>query len=168
MSKTNRTKLLLDISTFAAFLVAMDPRTSGIAIHEWLTIALGATVVVHLLLNWNWIVEVTKRLFAKGKGLNGARTNYILNWLLFVDGILIMLSGIMISEAVVPAFGLALPMNFAWRSLHDLSANISLLLMGLHITLHWNWIVSTFKRMVLRREAKPITVLSMESKEVKA
>jgi hypothetical protein len=168
MSKTNRTKLLLDISTFAAFLVAMDPRTSGIAIHEWLTIALGATVVVHLLLNWNWIVEVTKRLFAKGKGLNGARTNYILNWLLFVDGILIMLSGIMISEAVVPAFGLTLPMNFAWRSLHDLSANISLLLMGLHITLHWNWIVSTFKRMVLRRGAKPITVLSMESKEVKA
>ncbi|MCX6059356.1 MAG: DUF4405 domain-containing protein [Chloroflexi bacterium] len=168
MSKTNRTKLLLDISTFAAFLVAMDPRTSGIAIHEWLTIALGATVVVHLLLNWNWIVEVTKRLFAKGKGLNGARTNYILNWLLFVDGILIMLSGIMISEAVVPAFGLTLPMNFAWRSLHDLSANISLLLMGLHITLHWNWIVSTFKHMVLRRETKPVTVLSMESKEVKA
>ena len=168
MSKTNRTKLLLDISTFAAFLVAMDPRTSGIANHEWLTIALGATVVVHLLLNWNWIVEITKRLFAKGKGLNGARTNYILNWLLFVDGILIMLSGIMISEAVVPAFGLTLPMNFAWRSLHDLSANISLLLMGLHITLHWNWIVSTFKRMVLRRGAKPITVLSMESKEVKA
>ena len=168
MSKTNRTKLLLDISTFVAFLIAMDPRTSGIANHEWLTIALGATVVVHLLLNWNWIVEITKRLFAKGKGLNGAHTNYILNWLLFVDGILIMLSGIMISEAVVPAFGLALPMNFAWRSLHDLSANISLLLMGLHITLHWNWIVSTFKRMVLRRGAKPITVLSMESKEVKA
>jgi hypothetical protein len=168
MSKQNRTKLLLDIFTFVAFLIAMDPHTSGITIHEWLTIALGATVVVHLLLNWSWIVEVTKRLFAKGKGLNGARTNYILNWLLFVDGILIMLSGIMISEAVVPAFGLTLPMNFAWRSLHDLSANFSLLLMGLHITLHWNWIVSTFKRMVLRRESKPVTVLSMESKEVKA
>ena len=168
MSKTNRTKLLLDISTFVAFLVAMDPRTSGIAIHEWLAIALGATVVVHLLLNWNWIVEITKRLFAKGTGLNGARTNYILNWLLFIDGILIMLSGMMISEAVVPALGLTLPMNFAWRSLHDLSANISLLLMGLHLTLHWNWIVSTFKRMIGRREAKPVTVLAMESKEVKA
>ncbi len=168
MSKTNRTKLLLDISTFVAFLIAMDPRTSGIAIHEWLAVALGATIVVHLLLNWNWIVEITKRLFAKGKGLNGARTNYILNWLLFVDGILIMVSGIMISESVVPALGLTLPMNFAWRSLHDLSVNISLLLMGLHLTLHWNWIISTFKRMIGRREAKPVTVLTMESKEVKA
>ena len=168
MSKQNRMKLLLDISTFVAFLIAMDPRTSGVAIHEWLTIALGATVVVHLLLNWNWIVEVTKRLFAKGKGLNGARTNYILNWLLFIDGILIMLSGIMISETVVPAFGLSLPLNFAWRSLHDLSANISLILMGLHITLHWSWIVSTFKRMVLRREGNPVSALVIEGKKVKA
>ena len=168
MSKQNRMKLLLDISTFVAFLIAMDPRTSGVAIHEWLTIALGATVVVHLLLNWNWIVEVTKRLFAKGKGWNGARTNYILNWLLFIDGILIMLSGIMISETVVPAFGLSLPLNFAWRSLHDLSANISLILMGLHITLHWSWIVSTFKRMVLRREVNPVSALVIEGKEVKA
>lgn len=168
MSKTNRTKLLLDISTFVAFLVAMDPRTSGIAIHEWLTIALGATVIVHLLLNWSWIVEVTKRLFTKGKGLNGARTNYILNWLLFIDGILIMLSGIMISEAVVPSLGLTLPMNFAWRSLHEVSTNVSLFLMGLHITLHWNWIVSTVKRLFSRRESRPVTVLAMDGKEVKA
>ncbi len=134
MSKQNRTKLLLDISAFVALLVVMDPRTSGIAIHEWLAVALGGAVVVHLLLNWNWIVELSKRLFTKG--LNGARTNYILNWLLFIDGILIMLSGIMISETVVPALGLTLPMNFAWRGLHDLSANISMILMGLHITLH--------------------------------
>ena len=65
MSKTNRTKLLLDISTFVAFLVAMDPRTSGIAIHEWLAIALGATIVVHLLLNWNWIVRTFKRMIGR-------------------------------------------------------------------------------------------------------
>ena len=168
MSKQNRTKLLLDISTFAALLIVMDPRTSGIAVHEWLAAALGGAVIMHLLLNWNWIVEITKRLFAKGKGLNGARTNYILNWLLFVDGILIMLSGFMISESLVPALGLSLPLNFAWRSLHDLSANISMILMGLHITLHWSWIVSTFKRMFGRHESRPVTPLVMEREEVKA
>ena len=97
MSNTNRTKLLLDIALFAAFLVTMDPRFSGLAIHEWLSLAAAATVIVHLLLSWSWIMEMTKRIF--GKGLNGARMNYVLNWLLFIDGILIMLSGIMISEA---------------------------------------------------------------------
>lgn len=144
MSNTNRTKLLLDIALFAAFLITMDPRFSGLAIHEWLSIAAAATVIVHLLLSWEWIVNVTKRLFAKVGG--GAKVNYVLNWLLFIDGILIMLSGFMISEAALPALGISLPMNFAWRRLHDMSANLALLIMGLHLAMHWNWIVTTSKR----------------------
>jgi hypothetical protein len=35
MSNSNRTKLLLDIALFVAFLITMDPRFSGLAIHEW-------------------------------------------------------------------------------------------------------------------------------------
>ena len=167
MSTSNRTKLLLDISTFAAFLIAMDPRSSGIAIHEWLTIALAATVVVHLLLNWSWIVEVTKRLFTKG--LNGSRINYILNWTLFIDGVLIMLSGIMISQAVIPTLGLSISPNFTWRGLHEFSTNFSLFLMGLHVALHWNWIVNTVKRIfkVARPQAVPATI-SMGGKDAQA
>ena len=145
MIKRNRNKLLLDILIFASFLISMDPHSSGIAIHEWLSLALAGTIIIHLLLNWDWIAQLTARLFANG--LNGSRFNYILNWLLFIDGIFIMLSGIMISESAVPALGLALPQNFAWRSLHDLSANLSLILMGLHLALHWTWIVWTIKHL---------------------
>jgi hypothetical protein len=169
MSKPSKTKLLLDISTFTAFLIAMDPRNSGIAVHEWLTIALAATVIIHLLLNWNWIVEVTKRIFAKGKGLNGSRINYILNWALFIDGVLIMLSGIMISQAVMPSFGFTLPANFSWRGLHEFSTNLSMLLMGLHVALHWSWIVSTVKRLFTRKEMQSVAAnVSMERKDVQA
>ncbi len=46
MSNSNRTKLLLDIGTFLAFLITMDPRFSGLAVHEWLSIALAATIVL--------------------------------------------------------------------------------------------------------------------------
>ncbi len=145
MSKQNQTKLLLDIFTFTGFLVAMDPRASGIAIHEWLSLAVAGTIIIHLLLNWDWIAQLTARIFTTG--LNGSRVNYVLNWLLFVDGIFIMLSGIMISESAMPLMGITLPQNFTWRGLHDLSANLSLVLMGLHLALHWTWIVSTFKRM---------------------
>jgi hypothetical protein len=158
MSTSNRTKLLLDIGTFAAFLITMDPRFSGLAIHEWLSLALAGMIVVHLLLNWEWIVKVTKRLF--NKATNGARINYVLNWLLFVDGILIMLSGIMISESAMPTLGIVLPMNFAWRRLHDISANLALLIMGLHLAMHWNWIVTTFKRLFLSGARKPVVTLA--------
>ena len=147
MSNSNRTKLILDIGTFIAFLITMDPRFSGLAIHEWLSLALAGTIIVHLLLNWDWIVNITVRLF--GKANSNARINYVLNWLLFIDGILIMLLGIMISEVAIPTLGFTLPINFAWRRLHDMSANLALLIMGLHIAMHWNWIVTTFKRVFL-------------------
>lgn len=156
MSNSNKTKLLLDIVTFLAFLIAMDPRFSGIAVHEWLALALAGTIIVHLLLNWEWIASVTRRLFVKAT--NGARINYVLNWLLFIDGILIMLSGMMISEAAMPALGISLPENFAWRRLHDMSANLALIILGLHLAMHWTWIVTTFKRVFFGGVRKPVSM----------
>jgi hypothetical protein len=145
MSKQNRNKLWIDLIAFIAFLISMDPRSSGIPVHEWLTIAIMGVIMIHLLLNWSWIVDVTKRLFIKST--NGARLNYVLNWTLFINGILIMLSGIMISQSVVPSLGITLPANFAWRGLHEFSANFAILLMGLHVGLHWSWIKKSVKQL---------------------
>jgi hypothetical protein len=143
-----KTKLVIDVILFIAFLITMDPRSSGITIHEWLTTSLLAVAMIHLLLSWDWIVQITCRFF--GKTNNQSRLNYILNWLLFIDGTVIMLSGFMISESVLPSLGISLPRNFAWRSLHDLSANLFLALLGIHTALHWNWIVDVFRRCVFR------------------
>ncbi len=143
-----RTKLVIDITLFIAFLIAMDPRSSGITVHEWLAISLFAVVLIHLLLSWDWIVQITRRFI--GKTNNQSRINYILNWLLFIDGTVLMLSGLMISEAALPSLGINLPRNFAWRGLHDLSANLFLFLLGLHTALHWKWIVDTIKRYVFQ------------------
>jgi hypothetical protein len=115
-------------------------------------------------LNWDWIAQLTKRMFTAG--LNGSRTNYVLNWALFIDGIVIMLSGIMISESVVPTLGFAIPMNFAWRGLHEFSTNLSLALMGLHVALHWNWIVATVKRLFAGKA--PVAVIHMDRKDAQA
>jgi hypothetical protein len=143
-----KAKFAIDVLIFSIFLIAMDPHSSGIVLHEWLTTASLAALVTHLLLNWDWIVQVTRQFFGKMNSLS--RINYILNWLLFIDGTLIMLSGFMISESLLPALGISLPANFAWRSWHDLSANLFLVLLGLHTALHWNWIVNTLKRCVFQ------------------
>ncbi|GAB4445779.1 MAG: DUF4405 domain-containing protein [Anaerolineales bacterium] len=143
-----RVKLTVDLVIFFAFLIAMDPRSSGIAVHEWLATAALAALIVHLLLSWDWIVQISRRFVAK---VNlQTRINYILNWLLFIDGSIMMLSGFMISEAVLPALGISLPRNFAWRPLHDATANLFLLLLGLHTALHWGWVVDTFKRYIFK------------------
>ena len=141
-------KLVIDIAIFIAFLIAMDPRSSGIAVHEWLAVSALAAIVVHLLLSWDWIVQITRRLTSKMN--SQARINYILNWVLFIDVTVVMLSGLMISQVVMPSLGISLPQNFTWRSLHDLSANLFLLLLGLHTALHWSWIADTFKRYIFQ------------------
>lgn len=147
-----KSKLWVDILIFFAFLIAMDPHSSGLPIHEWLTLSMLAAMIVHLLLNWDWIIQITSRFLGKLGGLN--RINYILNWLLFIDGTLIMISGIMISEVALPFMGIQLPQGFGWRILHDMSANLFLIMLGVHTALHWNWIVNTFNRYLVQPVAR--------------
>ena len=146
--KQTRIKLVIDVIIFIVFLITMDPHSSGITIHEWLATSALAALVVHLLLSWDWIVNITRRFAGKVNSIS--RINYILNWLLFFDGTVIMLSGFMISESLLPFLGIQLPRGFAWRSIHDMSANFFLLLLGVHTALHWSWIVDAFKRYVFQ------------------
>src|SRR5690242_15722482 len=108
----SKTNLIVDSAIFIAFLVAMAPHFSGIAVHEWLGIAFGAAIITHLLLHWQWIVEITRRLF--GKVAWSARINYILNTALFIDITLIIFSGLMISEVALPFVGIQLAQNHSW------------------------------------------------------
>ncbi|MEI7772775.1 MAG: DUF4405 domain-containing protein [Chloroflexales bacterium] len=143
----NLINLAIDMAIFVAFLVAMAPRFSGLAIHEWLGVAFGAAITTHLLLHWQWIMQVTKRFF--GKVQWSARLNYALNALLFIDMTVIVFTGLMISEAVLPTFGLAAMRGGAWKGLHTLSANLSVFLVGLHVALHWQWIVNMTRRFII-------------------
>jgi hypothetical protein len=143
----NLVNLVIDMVIFVAFLVAMAPHFSGMAIHEWLGVALGATLTTHLLLHWQWLVQVTKRFF--GKVQWSARLNYVLNALLFIDMTVIIFTGLMISEAVLPTFGLTAMHGGVWKGLHALSANLSVFLVGLHVALHWQWIVNMTKRFII-------------------
>lgn len=138
-----KTKLWIDVMIFSAFLIAMEPRASGITVHEWLATSLIAVLVVHLLLSWDWIANITGRFI--GKINNSSRINYILNWLLFIDGTVLILSSFLISQSLMPFLGIELPQGFAWRRLHDVSANSFLVLLGctLHCTGTGSWIRST-------------------------
>lgn len=147
--KTNPVKVnfLVDLAIFVAFLVALDPHSTGMTIHEWLGIAFGAAIVTHLLLHWKWLVATTRRFFAKLPGRT--RLNYLLNGLLFVAMTILIFSGLLISEEALPTLGISLQVDRAWRALHTLSSDAVLILVGLHIALHWKWIVTTTKRYVL-------------------
>ena len=161
--KTNPTKvnLFLDAAIFVAFLLALDPRLTGIAIHEWLGLAGAAAVVVHLLLHWEWIVGVTRRFLGRTSG--AARLNYVVDVLFFIDLVVISLSGLMVSQALLPLLGLAAPGGAFWLVAHALSADLAVVLVAVHAALHWKWIVNAVRRYVLRPAAavgKRVEVIS--------
>ncbi|MEZ4518066.1 MAG: hypothetical protein R3C44_15015 [Chloroflexota bacterium] len=107
---------MFDLAIFAAFLVGLDPHSTGMAIHEWLGLAFGAGIITHLLLHWKWLVASTKRFFSKLPAQHSrvfCSTVYFL-WLMTV----MIFSGIVISESALPALGLNLNAGFAWRGLY--------------------------------------------------
>lgn len=147
----------IDIALFLAFVVDMNVRFTGIGIHEWLGIAFGVSLIVHLLLHWKWISTITLRLFKRIPGID--RINYLLNILLFVDFVVLVVTGLWISEVAMQQMGLPVQRGFAWRMLHTLSADISIWLIGLHLAFNWKWVVSAAKRYlwqpVFGRKAQP-------------
>jgi hypothetical protein len=70
----NTLNLLLDSASILTFLAVTSPHFTGMAIHEWLGVALGAALITHLLLHWSWLVAVTRRFF--GTATWNARLNY--------------------------------------------------------------------------------------------
>jgi hypothetical protein len=139
--------IVVDSIIFIGFLLASQPHLTGLAIHEWLSLAFGGTIIVHLLLHWSWMVNVVKRIFSQLPW--GTRVNALLNTLLFVALTLVIVSGIMISHSVVPTLGLNIAGGFTWKAIHGIAADGLFIGIGLHVALHWNWIMSMFKRYVL-------------------
>lgn len=147
--KTNPVKInyLYDLIILIVFLVLFDPHVTGAAIHEWLGIAFGAALITHLLLHWKWLVASTRRFL--GRLPRATRINYVLNSLLFIAMTVLIFSGLMMSESALPALGISLPEGRTWHSLHALSADWALIILGFHVALHWKWILTTTKRYVV-------------------
>lgn len=141
-----RTNLRLDVAIGVAFLVAANPPVTGLAVHEWLGIAFGMALVAHLVLHWEWIVTATRRLFG-GEG-RGARLNYAVDVVLFVAVTAVTLSGLLISRHVLAALGLPSEPARVWTDIHSFAADVSIVAMGAHLGLHWNWLALNMPRLV--------------------
>ena len=143
---STKTNLTLDIAILSAFLVASNPALTGLAVHEWLGVSFAAVLIVHLLFHWDWIANLTKTFFKRL--FHASRFNYVIDSLLFVAMTAAMLSGLMISRNVLATFGIQLEVSRAWRSIHSLSANASLVFVALHFALHWKWVVTNVQRYI--------------------
>ncbi len=132
----------LDATLLVAFLVDFNLRFTGLSVHEWLGIVLGVTITLHTVLHWDWIARTARRLLSTGAR---QRFSAAVNLLLFIDIVLLVASGILIGRVALP--GLADPDGF-WRWLHFQTAELSRILLGIHIAMSWRWLWAMTKRVI--------------------
>jgi len=147
MTAASRRKLIicLDTSLLIIFLLLLSPRMTGLALHEALGIIFFIPLIIHLLVSWAWITNLVRKFL---KATLRAKVNFILNSILFILMITEIVSGILISQAMLPAFGIKTINDGAWRAVHNITLNFTVLFGGLHIAINWKWIVSALKKRV--------------------
>lgn len=145
------TLLLLDALLFAVLLLLTEPRTEGLAWHEWLGLAILAPILLHLHLAWRWIRTLPARLRARGAWR--LRVNALLNGALFVSLIVTVFSGAMTSFIALPALGIG-PGDFeGWRLLHRQWEAYLEITAALHVAMNGSWIVHAVRRIARSRQS---------------
>lgn len=141
-------KLALDAVMLVLLVLMYKKQVVSLAFHEIGGLALFGLVLVHLLVNARWIGSATMRLFAKGTpGL--VRARYIVDALLLISFLAVGVTGILISKVV---FNVHVAGNA--QTLHDFTAALSVLFMGVHLGLHADYIFGKLLRKGANKAAK--------------
>ncbi len=139
-------KLILDALLLLLLVLMYKKMAISMAFHEIGGLALIGLFVIHHLFNGKWIVAVSKRLFAKETPAK-TKLQYILALLLLVDFLLIGISGALISK-VVFSFNIH---GGAWKTIHYFCSALAIVLGGLHLGLHMQYLFGFVKKSVLMR-----------------
>ena len=141
-------KLVLDAIMLILLVLMYKKQVISMEFHEIGGLALIGLFLIHHLVNAKWIGAVTRRLFAKGTpGLIRAR--YIVDALLLVAFLAVGVTGVLISKVV---FSLHVAGNF--KTLHYFASALAIVLMGVHLGLHADYIFGKLLRKGANRIAK--------------
>jgi len=145
----NRIKMIFDIIICILFILLMDTITTGIFLHELLGILLFGLFILHKAINRKWIKNVTLGLFKKEINTK-TRVMYVVDVLLLISVTVLTLSGIFISESLFTFIQVG---NIDYlRVIHKFSAYFSLVIVAVHIGLHWPMIMAMVKKILKLRQ----------------
>lgn len=169
---STKTNLILDLGMFGAMLAVTNPHLTGNTIHEWLGVSLTGALITHLLLHWDWIVNVGKEFFRKF--LHQSRLNFVVDTLFFIAMTGSIFSGILISKNVLATLGIQLDVDRSWKMIHTLTSDASLIALGIHFALHWKWVVNNIGRYIVtpirnmfrrRPASQPLTAQPLQAEK---
>jgi hypothetical protein len=150
--KTNKQKYqwLIDAGLFTAFLLSFWLELTGVALHQWLGIAIGAVAGYHLLTHWTWVKAVTARFFKQTS--TQARLYYVIDAMVLIGLATIIVTGLVISTWL----SLALSNYATWKMIHVIASIGTLAAIVIKLGLHWRWIIATARRYIVPQSVQPV------------
>lgn len=133
-----KTRFVMDTVLLVTFLIVLAPQSTGIMLHEWLSVVFLIPFVIHILLHWQWFIGSFKQL-KRAKTIR-ERYNFILNYSLYLLMIFVLVSGFLVSVSLFPTLGIPLEIQDFWSKMHHDSATLIMPVLGLHLALHFRWI----------------------------
>lgn len=136
-----RKKLALDLGAMILILLSFAYPVTGNVVHEGLGFSLLVLFVAHnLVLNRAWY-----RCLSKGKYGRRRNTGIAINLLLLVATLILLVSGAINSRLIAEVLGMAgdvLP-----REVHTTAAYWFLVLMSVHLGMHWRLIMTEARKL---------------------
>jgi len=141
-------KIIIDVCMTVCLLFLMPYSLLGETLHEWLGIVMFVLFVTHHVLNRKWMAAVTK-----GKYTPFRIVQTLIVFVMLVLMLGSMVSGVLLSNHIFRVVRIA-GSSMAARQVHMFCAYFGMLVMSVHLGLHWNMVVNMTGKLFLYPSAK--------------
>lgn len=141
-------KIIIDVCMTVCLLFLMPYSLLGETLHEWLGIVMFVLFVTHHVLNRKWMAAVTK-----GKYTPFRIVQTLIVFVMLVLMLGSMVSGVLLSNHIFRAVRIA-GISMAARQVHMFCAYFGMVVMSVHLGLHWNMVVNMTGKLFLYPSAK--------------
>ena len=156
MNRKMLIKLVIDFVMTILMLVEMAYTFTGNIVHELVGISLFILFIIHNILNRRWYQTIFR-----GK-MNVRRIlNITINLLLLVIMIVLIISAVPISRTIF-AFIHIKNDGLTARQIHTLAAYWGLIIMAIHIGMHWEMIMGVVRKMIGITERSRIRIIVLQ------
>ena len=142
--RKNIIKICLDIIMILLLILMYNKDVISMNFHEISGIIVCGLFIIHKSINYKWIVKITKNFLSKNLSFK-TRFEYIIDFLLLISITFIATSGILTSKTILTSIH---SNNIFWKTIHPFAAVITLILVGIHMGSHWNFIKKMFLKII--------------------
>lgn len=146
MRITNQLKIYFDSVLFLLFILDYNTMMRSLGSQDWHEISglvFAGLLIIHMVIDWQWIKYVTLNLFRAGQRFK-SRLQYWNDVLLLLMVVYILVSGFGCSS-LFPSlnFGSSLFMKHS----HKIVSFLALIPLGVHLGLNWKWVFFNVKKL---------------------